>query len=67
MDNVCFGFMLSGRDVPIAKVDSALGRFVNLMPCKAKLGQKANISSMLYSLQADLVEVLMVCTFPILA
>jgi non-ribosomal peptide synthase protein (TIGR01720 family) len=39
MDSVCFGYLSSGRDVPIPGIDNSIGAYANMMICRADLQQ----------------------------
>ena len=32
-DQVCFGYLASGREIPIAGIDNAIGAFINMLVC----------------------------------
>jgi amino acid adenylation domain-containing protein/non-ribosomal peptide synthase protein (TIGR01720 family) len=34
---VCFGYLVSGRDIPIDNIDSAIGAFINMLVCRVDL------------------------------
>ncbi|KAF4765333.1 hypothetical protein N7455_004640 [Penicillium solitum] len=59
LDDVCFGFMLSGRDAPIPLVDAIAGPLMNLMPCRVKISQGAKLESLFLELQTNLAGILM--------
>ena len=50
LDTVCFGYLTSGRDIPIPGVDRAIGPFINMLVCRINLSET---SSMLETLQED--------------
>ncbi|KAL4967242.1 uncharacterized protein BDV14DRAFT_198344 [Aspergillus stella-maris] len=61
-DDVCFGFMLSGRDAPISNVDDISGPCVNLLPYRVRLARgetRFSLSTLLHGIQSDLAMVLM--------
>lgn len=37
-ENVCFGYVVSGRDLPIEDIDNAVGVFINILVCRVDLG-----------------------------
>ncbi|KAL4899866.1 hypothetical protein BDW74DRAFT_183355 [Aspergillus multicolor] len=37
-EDVCFGYMTSGRDAPIPGIHDAIGPFINLLLCRVNLG-----------------------------
>lgn len=40
-DDVCFGYLAAGRDVPVAGVDDAVGPFINLLACRLDLNSSS--------------------------
>lgn len=38
-DSVCFGYIASGRDLPIAGIEEAVGAFANIMVCRADISR----------------------------
>ncbi|KAG6008108.1 NRPS protein [Claviceps maximensis] len=38
-DSVCFGYIASGRDLPIARIEEAVGAFANIMVCRADISR----------------------------
>ncbi|KAF9888923.1 hypothetical protein FE257_008092 [Aspergillus nanangensis] len=52
MDNVCFGNMVSGRDVPLAGVAEIAGPLINLLPFRVNLAG-GPVSTVLQNIYAD--------------
>ena len=52
-DASCFGYLNSGRDVPVAGVDSILGPFINMLVCRVETDASASVLSMLQKNQAE--------------
>ena len=50
---VCFGFLSSGRDVPIPSVDRAAGPFINILPCFVRLSQNSRLLDIVKAVQSD--------------
>ncbi|KAE8382027.1 hypothetical protein BDV26DRAFT_49940 [Aspergillus bertholletiae] len=38
-DDVCFGYVASGRDIPVKGIESAVGAFINMLVCRVRLDQ----------------------------
>lgn len=38
-DDVCFGYVASGRDVPVKGIENAVGAFINMLVCRVRLDQ----------------------------
>jgi hypothetical protein len=55
-DEVCFSYIASGRNVPLAGVDEAIGPFINNLICRIDLPTTTTISEMLQRLKADLTQ-----------
>lgn len=55
-DNVCFGYLASGRDAPIAGIEDAVGLFANLLPCRINFTADDSPLSLLQDSQADLAQ-----------
>lgn len=50
-ENVCFGYVVSGRDLPIDNIDDAVGVFINILICRVDLS--GSVGSVLNSIHAD--------------
>ncbi|KAM3542149.1 hypothetical protein ARSEF1564_004969 [Beauveria bassiana] len=53
-DDVSFGFLTSGRDLPIAEIEREVGLFANLLPCRVKMADTLSMLSLLHVAQSDL-------------
>ncbi|KFA54459.1 hypothetical protein S40293_07999 [Stachybotrys chartarum IBT 40293] len=56
LDDVCFGYLVAGRDVPVRDIDEAVGVYINMLICRVQLNPATAALSMLQSVQADLME-----------
>jgi amino acid adenylation domain-containing protein/non-ribosomal peptide synthase protein (TIGR01720 family) len=54
--DVCFGYLASGRDTPLTGIENAVGLFVNLLVCRCNLNPKARLQQTVDSVQADLIR-----------
>lgn len=55
-DSACFGYVTSGRDVPIPNIDITVGPFINMLVCNISLQGTAKILDLLEQNQADFVQ-----------
>lgn len=55
-DDVCFGYLTSGRDVDIPGVEDAVGLFSNLLPCRVMFSENSSFLSLLKDSQFDLAQ-----------
>ncbi|KAM0263578.1 hypothetical protein ACHAQJ_001198, partial [Trichoderma viride] len=55
-DAVCFGYMNSGRDAPVANLGDAVGVFVRLMICCVDFSNSATISQTLKKIQTNMTD-----------
>ena len=52
-ENVCFGYLSSGRDVPIDGIQDAVGLFISMLVCRIDLGNDVQIDTALKQIQRD--------------
>ncbi|KAF9889660.1 hypothetical protein FE257_007168 [Aspergillus nanangensis] len=55
---VCFGYMTSGRDLPLAGIEHTVGPFINALPCPLTIPSGKSILEVLHELQADFTKTL---------
>lgn len=55
-DNICFGYLVSGRDIPLRDVETAIGPFMNMFLCCKKIDNDASLLQVLRENQADFVK-----------
>ncbi|KAI1164420.1 hypothetical protein F5B18DRAFT_252198 [Nemania serpens] len=55
-ESACFGYMTSGRDVPIADIDDTVGPILNMHICRMVMEENEQILSLLQKCQANYVE-----------
>lgn len=46
-DDVCFGYLASGRDVALSGIEDAVGLFINMLVCRLQLEDKLSIMTLL--------------------
>ena len=56
LDDVCFGYLASSRDVPVDNIDEAIGVFISMLVFRVELDPKASIIDTLSCVNADLMQ-----------
>ncbi|KAL8671338.1 MAG: hypothetical protein Q9168_004162 [Polycauliona sp. 1 TL-2023] len=51
--NVCFGYLSSGRDVPVDNIESAVGLFISMLVCRMDCSNEVQLSSALEQIRDD--------------
>jgi hypothetical protein len=44
--DVCFGYLASGRDIPINGIEETVGPFINMLVCRVNVGQSSTVSQL---------------------
>jgi amino acid adenylation domain-containing protein/non-ribosomal peptide synthase protein (TIGR01720 family) len=55
-DEVLFGYLASGRDVPVANIEHAVGAFINMLVCRLQIPANLEVGEALDTMQADLAD-----------
>jgi hypothetical protein len=55
-DDVCFGFVTSGRDTPINGIGQAVGAFISMLVCRASIDTTTSLLSFMKNIQAAAIE-----------
>lgn len=55
-DDVCFGYLSAGRDVPVTDIQDAVGVFINMLCCRVKLSSRQGYGSLFRQVQTDFLE-----------
>ncbi|GIJ83208.1 nonribosomal peptide synthase [Aspergillus pseudoviridinutans] len=55
-DNVCFGYVKSGRDLPIDGIVDAVGAILNPLTCRITLDQNATVEETIHQLQDEYLQ-----------
>ncbi|GFF57195.1 nonribosomal peptide synthetase 12 [Aspergillus udagawae] len=55
-DNVCFGYVKSGRDLPIDGIADAVGAILNPLTCRIAFDQNATVEDTLHQLQDEYLQ-----------
>ncbi|KAK1759075.1 non-ribosomal peptide synthetase [Echria macrotheca] len=53
-DQVLFGYLASGRDIPLPNIDRAVGAFINMLVCRLDLPVDAELGDVMDTLAGDL-------------
>ncbi|KAB5511354.1 non-ribosomal peptide synthetase [Coniochaeta sp. 2T2.1] len=53
-DEVVFGYLASGRDVPVDNIEHAVGAFINLLVCRLLISEDTEIGEALDTVRADI-------------
>ncbi|KAG8157416.1 hypothetical protein KVR01_012800 [Diaporthe batatas] len=58
MDDVCFGYVTAGRDLPIPQVEDTMGPFINTLVCRAQLGSghSQSVSGLVQTMRGQFLE-----------
>lgn len=52
-ENVCFGYLSSGRDVPLEGIQDAVGLFISMLVCRMDLRNELQVDDALKQIQRD--------------
>jgi amino acid adenylation domain-containing protein/non-ribosomal peptide synthase protein (TIGR01720 family) len=55
-DEVCFGYLASGRDMPVEGIEDAVGAFINMLICRINLEDGLELDEALDKVQLDFVS-----------
>ena len=56
LEDVCFGYLIAGRDLPVRGIQDAIGVFINMLTCRMNLGDGLQICQALKQVQTDFLE-----------
>jgi amino acid adenylation domain-containing protein/non-ribosomal peptide synthase protein (TIGR01720 family) len=54
--DICFGYLISGRDAPIPRIEDAVGPFVNLLVCRVGMDSRSTLNDVLQKVQQDYID-----------
>ena len=57
-DDVAFGYLASGRDVPVEGIQDAVGAFINMLVCRVQFKQGFDMRRLVRKVQSDFIEAL---------
>ncbi|OJJ07364.1 hypothetical protein ASPVEDRAFT_65770 [Aspergillus versicolor CBS 583.65] len=55
-DHVCFGYLTSGRDMPVEGIEGIVGPFIGMLVCRLDLARETTILPVLQRQQSDYIE-----------
>ena len=55
-DSVCFGYLSSGRDVPVQGIENAVGLFISMLVCRMDLSDGLQVKDALQQIQNDFAQ-----------
>ncbi|ODA76457.1 hypothetical protein RJ55_07726 [Drechmeria coniospora] len=53
LEDVCFGYLSSGHDVPVAEIESTVGAYINMLVCRLKLERSSTFLQLVESVQCS--------------
>ncbi|RBR18641.1 uncharacterized protein FIESC28_05918 [Fusarium coffeatum] len=54
LDDVCFGYLVAERDVPVPDIENAIGVFISMLVCRVRFSPASTIGDVLWAVQHDL-------------
>lgn len=54
LDDVLFGYLVAGRDIPVCDIDQAVGVYINMLVCRVRLSPSTSLGNVLDTVQEDL-------------
>ena len=54
-DDVCFGYLTAGRDIPVPGIQDAIGVFINMLTCRVNVADCLQLSHVLKQIQTDFI------------
>ncbi|KAF4440789.1 non-ribosomal peptide synthetase [Fusarium austroafricanum] len=54
LDDVCFGYLVADRDIPVSEIDQAIGVFINMLICRVRLNHSSPLRDILGAVQEGL-------------
>ena len=52
-ENICFGYVTAGRDVPVEGIQDTVGLFISMLVCHLELGENVEVKKALQQIQGD--------------
>ncbi|EAW16453.1 putative nonribosomal peptide synthase [Aspergillus fischeri NRRL 181] len=56
LDDICFGYLAAGRDIPLEELDDAVGPYVNMLICRIQLAGSETLSQLLQKNLTDFID-----------
>jgi non-ribosomal peptide synthase protein (TIGR01720 family) len=54
--DVCYGYLTSGRDVPVPNVESAVGAFLNMLVSRVEVSPSSQLLQVIQKVQSDFID-----------
>jgi non-ribosomal peptide synthase protein (TIGR01720 family) len=54
--DVCYGYLTSGRNVPVDKIDNAVGAFINMLVSRIELAPSYSLLEIIRKVQSDFID-----------
>jgi non-ribosomal peptide synthase protein (TIGR01720 family) len=54
--DVCYGYLTSGRNVPIDNIQNAVGAFINMLVSRTRLHRSSSLLDIIQKVQSDFIE-----------
>src|SRR3712207_1632215 len=54
--DVCYGYLTSGRDVPVRDVSSAVGAFLNILVSRVEVSPSSQLLQVIQEVQSDFID-----------
>ncbi|KAF5023771.1 hypothetical protein F66182_4164 [Fusarium sp. NRRL 66182] len=54
LDDVCYGYLVAERDIPVPGIDEAIGVFISILVCRVSLHPSTSVRDILETVQEDL-------------
>jgi len=55
-NDICFGYLTSGRDAPVAGIEDAVGPFINMLVCRMNMVPANRLGAVLEQVQKDYMD-----------
>jgi amino acid adenylation domain-containing protein/non-ribosomal peptide synthase protein (TIGR01720 family) len=55
-EDICFGYLTSGRDVPVNGIQSTIGAFINMLVCRVKFTKQSTLKEIFQKVQTDFLQ-----------
>ena len=55
-NDICFGYLTSGRDAPVEGIQDAIGAYINMLVCRIKFTATASLEELFQRVQNDYVQ-----------
>jgi len=55
-EDICFGYLTSGRDAPVNGIQSTIGAFINMLVCRVKFTKQSTLKEVFQKVQNDFLQ-----------